>query len=99
MQFTPLGQKSFAVENKGTSPLTLKFWDAAGSWQDVTTPSLTKTVISCPACEKDVKIAFHDGKVQRYYTVPLQGTIALDWSKASGTWALTGAATETAASN
>jgi hypothetical protein len=89
-----IAEKSFAISNGGNSPIALKLWDPEGMWRDISIAPVTFVLVTCPRCEKDAKIAYHDGKKIRYYSIPVGSAASINWSPKTGTWEIAGSGTE-----
>jgi hypothetical protein len=79
---------------EGNSPIALKLWDPEGMWRDISIAPVTFVLVTCPRCEKDAKIAYHDGKKIRYYSIPVGSAASINWSPKTGTWEIAGSGTE-----
>jgi hypothetical protein len=84
-------KKTFKITNRGNKNVNLQFWDPEGAWKKIMLAPATGSVIYCAACDKTVHIVSHDGKQVRYYVVPLEGSVVVDWSGSTETWELSGA--------
>jgi hypothetical protein len=90
-QLGVLKPQMFKVENHGNKGLNLKFWNAEGAWQGVSIAAASQSLVACVKCDKTVQLAFNDSQRDRYYSVPLEGTVIIEWNDASKTWELSGA--------